>query len=68
VFDAVTGELVGIVGGYRTAKVAIPEMKERVLGYRWRRDDTDPGGGDQPLPRGLGSEPLPGTVMASGGG
>jgi serine protease Do len=31
VFDAQTGELVGIVEGYRTAKVAIPEMKERVL-------------------------------------
>lgn len=31
VFDAGTGELVGIVEGYRTAKVAIPEMKERVL-------------------------------------
>ena len=31
VFDAETGQLVGIVEGYRTAKVAIPEMKERVL-------------------------------------
>lgn len=31
VFDAVTGELVGVVEGYRTAKMAIPEMKERVL-------------------------------------
>jgi S1-C subfamily serine protease len=31
VFDAEAGELVGIVEGYRTAKVAIPEMKERVL-------------------------------------
>ena len=31
VFDAQTGELVGIVEGYRIAKVAIPEMKERVL-------------------------------------
>jgi len=31
VFDALTGELVGIVEGYRTVKVAIPEMKERVL-------------------------------------
>ena len=31
VFDAQTGELVAIVEGYRTAKVAIPEMKERVL-------------------------------------
>ena len=31
VFDAQSGELVGIVEGYRTAKVAIPEMKERVL-------------------------------------
>jgi serine protease Do len=31
VFDAQTGELLGIVEGYRTAKVAIPEMKERVL-------------------------------------
>ena len=26
-----TGDLVGIVEGYRTAKVAIPEMKERVF-------------------------------------
>ena len=31
VFDALTGELLGIVEGYRTVKVAIPEMKERVL-------------------------------------
>jgi len=31
VFDAQTGELVGIVESYRTAKVAIPEMKDRVL-------------------------------------
>ena len=31
VFDATTGELVAIVESYRTAKVAIPEMKERVL-------------------------------------
>jgi len=31
VFDAETGALVGIVEGYRTAKVAIPEMKERVF-------------------------------------
>lgn len=31
VFDTQTGELVGIVESYRTAKVAIPEMKERVL-------------------------------------
>lgn len=31
VFDAQTGELVGIVEGYRIAKVVIPEMKERVL-------------------------------------
>lgn len=31
VFDARTGELLGIVEGYRTAKVAIPEMKERAL-------------------------------------
>ena len=31
VFDAETGELVGIVESYRTANVAIPEMKERVL-------------------------------------
>ncbi len=31
VFDGQTGELIGIVEGYRTAKVAIPEMKERVL-------------------------------------
>ena len=31
VFDAQSGELVGIVESYRTARVAIPEMKERVL-------------------------------------
>ena len=31
VFDAETGELVAIVESYRTAKVAIPEMKGRVL-------------------------------------
>jgi len=31
VFDALTGELVAIVESYRTAKVAIPEMKDRVL-------------------------------------
>ena len=31
VFDAQTGELVGIVESYRTAKVAIPEMQGRVL-------------------------------------
>ncbi len=31
VFDAQTGELVAIVESFRTAKVAIPEMKERVL-------------------------------------
>jgi S1-C subfamily serine protease len=31
VFDVESGSLVGIVEGYRTAKVAIPEMKERVL-------------------------------------
>jgi len=31
IFDGETGELVGIVEGYRTAKVAIPEMKEHVL-------------------------------------
>ena len=31
VFDAETGELVGIVESYRTAKVAIPDMKDRVL-------------------------------------
>ena len=31
VFDAVSGELVGVVEGYRTAKLAIPEMKERVF-------------------------------------
>jgi len=31
VFDAKTGELLGIVQSYRTAKVAIPEMRERVL-------------------------------------
>lgn len=31
VFDAQTGELVGIVETYRTAKVTIPEMKDRTL-------------------------------------
>ncbi len=31
VFDAHSGELVGIVEGYRTVKVAVPEMKERPL-------------------------------------
>ena len=31
VFDAATGELVGIVEGYRTAQVTIPEAPERVL-------------------------------------
>jgi len=31
VFDAQSGELVGIVESYRTAKIAIPEMKDRVL-------------------------------------
>lgn len=31
VFDARTGELIGIVEGYRTVKVAVPEMKERPL-------------------------------------
>jgi S1-C subfamily serine protease len=31
VFDARSGELVGIVESYRTARIAIPEMKERVL-------------------------------------
>ena len=31
VFDARSGELVGIVETYRTAKVTIPEMKDRVL-------------------------------------
>jgi serine protease Do len=31
VFDAHSGELVGIVETYRTAKVTIPEMKDRVL-------------------------------------
>lgn len=31
VFDTHGGELVGIVESYRTAKVAIPEMKDRVL-------------------------------------
>jgi len=31
VFDAQSGELVGIVESYRTAKIAIPEMKNRVL-------------------------------------
>jgi S1-C subfamily serine protease len=31
VFDALSGELLGIVEGYRTVKVVIPEMKERPL-------------------------------------
>lgn len=31
VFDATSGELVGIVEGYRTARVSIPEAPERVL-------------------------------------
>lgn len=31
VFDARTGELVGIVETYRTAKIQIPELKDRVL-------------------------------------
>ena len=31
VFDARSGELLGIVEGYRTVKVAIPEMKDRPL-------------------------------------
>ena len=31
VFDAQSGDLVGIVQSYRTAKITIPEMKERVL-------------------------------------
>jgi len=31
VFDARTGELIGIVETYRTAKIAIPELKDRVL-------------------------------------
>ena len=31
VFDARTGELIGIVETYRTAKIAIPELKERVI-------------------------------------
>ena len=31
VFDAQSGALIGIVEGYRTAKVAIPEAKDRVL-------------------------------------
>ena len=31
VFDAQTGELVGIVETYRTAKVSIPETKDRTL-------------------------------------
>jgi hypothetical protein len=31
VFDAQSGELVGIVESYRTAKIAIPELKDRVL-------------------------------------
>ena len=31
VFDAQSGELIGIVESYRTAKIAIPEMKDRVL-------------------------------------
>ena len=31
VFDARTGELIGIVETYRTAQIAIPELKDRVL-------------------------------------
>jgi S1-C subfamily serine protease len=31
VFDARTGELIGIVETYRTAKITIPELKDRVL-------------------------------------
>lgn len=31
VFDAQTGELVGIVESYRTAKIAIPEVTDRVI-------------------------------------
>jgi len=31
VFDGRTGELLGIVEGYRTVKVAVPEMKDRPL-------------------------------------
>ena len=31
VFDARTGELIGIVETYRTAKISIPELKERVI-------------------------------------
>ena len=31
VFDARTGDLLGIVEGYRTVKVALPEMKDRPL-------------------------------------
>jgi hypothetical protein len=31
VFDAETGSLVGIVEGYRTAQVSVPESPERVL-------------------------------------
>jgi S1-C subfamily serine protease len=31
VFDARTGEMLGIVEGYRTVKVAVPEMKDRPL-------------------------------------
>ena len=31
VFDAQSGALIGIVESYRTAKVAIPETKDRVL-------------------------------------
>ena len=31
VFDARSGELVGIVESYRSAKVAIPETKDRAL-------------------------------------
>lgn len=31
VFDARTGELIGIVETYRTAKIAIPEIKDRVI-------------------------------------
>ena len=31
VFDARTGELVGIVETYRTAKITIPDVKDRVI-------------------------------------
>jgi serine protease Do len=31
VFDALTGELIGVVEGYRTARVAVPETQNRTL-------------------------------------